>query len=97
MISHGAVRPFANGGVVASPTYFPLAGGTGLMGEKGAEAILPLSRGADGALGVRMDGGAARASVVVNVTAPDPGAFRRSEVYLSGLVARAVSRGQRGA
>ncbi len=43
----------AEGGVVAAPTYFPMASGVGLMGEAGAEAILPLARGADGALGVR--------------------------------------------
>ncbi|MEP9379735.1 phage tail tape measure protein [Aquabacter sp. CN5-332] len=97
VIAEGAVRPFAKGGVVAAPTYFPLAGGAGLMGEKGAEAILPLARGADGALGVRMEGsGGPHASVVVNVSTPDAGAFRRSDVYLSGLVARAVARGQRG-
>lgn len=91
------VRPFAQGGVVAAPTYFPMAGGLGLMGERGAEAILPLARGADGRLGVRTEGGAGATSVVVNVSTPDPGAFRRSDVYLSGLVARAVARGQRGA
>lgn len=91
------VRPFAQGGVVAAPTYFPMAGGLGLMGERGAEAILPLARGADGRLGVRTDGGGSATSVVVNVTTPDPGAFRRSDAYLSGLVARAVARGQRGA
>ena len=34
----GPVRAFAKGGVVASPSYFPLGGGTGLMGEAGAEA-----------------------------------------------------------
>lgn len=92
-----AVRPFAQGGVVAAPTYFPMAGGLGLMGERGAEAILPLARGADGRLGVRTEGGGGATSVVVNVSTPDPGAFRRSDVYLSGLVARAVARGQRGA
>ncbi|TCT07621.1 phage tail tape measure protein [Aquabacter spiritensis] len=91
------VRPFAKGGVVAAPTYFPLPGGTGLMGEAGAEAILPLARGADGALGVRTAGAGGRTSVVVNVATPDPSAFRRSDAYLSGLVARAVARGQRGA
>jgi len=46
------VIPFANGGVVTRPTLFPFAGGTGLMGEAGAEAILPLSRGSNGNLGV---------------------------------------------
>lgn len=99
VIAEGQVRPFARGGVVASPTYFPLSGNGasfGLMGEKGAEAIMPLVRGADGHLGVRTAGGSA-ANVTVNVTTPDPSSFRRSDAYLSGLVARAVSRAQRGA
>ncbi len=99
VVAGGEVKPFARGGVVAAPTYFPLSGGgqVGLMGEQGAEAILPLSRGADGTLGVRTSDGAARSSVIVNVSTPDASAFRRSEAYLSGLVARAVARGQRGA
>ncbi|MFG1423916.1 phage tail tape measure protein [Roseixanthobacter liquoris] len=91
------VRAFAKGGVVAAPTYFPLGSGAGLMGERGAEAILPLARGADGALGVRTQDGGARSSVTVNVSTPDVGSFRRSDAYLSGLVARAVARAQRGA
>jgi len=47
------VQAFASGGVVSSPTLFPMAnGGTGLMGEAGAEAIMPLRRGSNGRLGV---------------------------------------------
>jgi lambda family phage tail tape measure protein len=62
--SGGNVVPFANGGVVGSPTTFPMAGGkTGLMGEAGPEAIMPLKRGKDGKLGVAADGGG---TVVVN-------------------------------
>lgn len=45
----GAVHPFAAGTVVTGPTYFPMAGGkTGLMGEAGPEAIMPLITGARG-------------------------------------------------
>ena len=56
--SGGNVVPFANGGVVNGPSVFPMNGGrTGLMGEAGPEAILPLSRGSDGKLGVRSQGG----------------------------------------
>ena len=52
--------PHANGGVVGSPTTFPMSGGkTGLMGEAGPEAIMPLKRGANGKLGVQMEGGGA--------------------------------------
>ncbi len=51
--SGGNVVPFAKGGVVNSPTLFGMSGGTGLMGEAGPEAIMPLSRGSDGSLGVR--------------------------------------------
>lgn len=55
--SNGKVTAYADGGVVASPTYFPMAGGnTGLMGEAGPEAIMPLKRGANGKLGVQAEG-----------------------------------------
>lgn len=52
----GALTPFAKGGaftnkVVDSPVAFPM----GLMGEAGPEAIMPLSRGPDGRLGVRAE------------------------------------------
>ncbi|ONF45930.1 phage tail tape measure protein [Methylobacterium radiotolerans] len=92
----GRVQPFAAGGVVAAPTYFPMAGGTGLMGEAGPEAILPLGRGPDGRLGVAAGGAPTRpVSVTVNIATPDPGAFRRSEAQVTASLARAVARGQR--
>ena len=88
-------KPFAAGGVIASPSYFPLGNGLGLAGEAGPEAIMPLARGSDGRLGVAASG-AAGANVTVNIATPDAESFRRSETYLTGLVARAVARGQRG-
>ncbi|EAB6507301.1 phage tail tape measure protein [Salmonella enterica subsp. enterica] len=42
--------------IVSSPTYFAFAKGAGLMGEAGTEAIMPLTRSADGSLGVRVVG-----------------------------------------
>lgn len=50
--------PFANGGIVGRPTLFKFAGGTGLMGEAGPEAIMPLERDSHGRLGVHASGGA---------------------------------------
>ncbi len=92
----GAIKPFAAGGVVSTPTYFPLAsGGLGLAGEAGPEAIIPLARGGDGRLGVAMSGESA-AHVTIHIATPDIDSFRRSENYLTGQIARAVARGQRG-
>jgi len=60
------IQAYADGGVVGSPTLFPMAGGkTGLMGEAGPEAIMPLKRGANGKLGVQMEGGGGD-NVVIN-------------------------------
>ncbi len=95
--ANGAVKPFAAGGVIGTPTYFPmLGGGVGLAGEAGPEAIMPLARGPDGQLGVAASGGGAATSVTINITTPDAESFRRSESYVTGQIARAVSRGQRG-
>jgi phage-related minor tail protein len=93
----GGVVPFASGGVVSTPTYFPMArGGMGLMGEAGAEAILPLQRSADGRLGVAAAGGGTTLNLTFNVTTPDAGSFRKSEAQITGMLARAVARGARG-
>jgi lambda family phage tail tape measure protein len=66
VFNRGSIVPYANGGVVGGPTYFPMSGGkTGLMGEAGPEAIMPLKRGKDGKLGVAADGGS---GVTINQT-----------------------------
>lgn len=64
------IKAFADGGVVSGPTTFPMSGGkTGLMGEAGPEAIMPLKRGSDGKLGVYVQGGSSKeAPVVINQT-----------------------------
>jgi lambda family phage tail tape measure protein len=65
------IVPFAMGGIVNKPTLFKFANGgvpgTGLMGEAGPEAIIPLKRGPDGKLGV--SGGGSTTNVTVNVDA----------------------------
>lgn len=91
----GRIVPFAEGGVVSRPSYFPMGRDIGLMGEAGAEAILPLRRGADGSLGVAASGGGAPVNVVFNVTTADAASFRKSEAQVTGMLARAVSRGAR--
>ncbi|MBH0237605.1 phage tail tape measure protein [Methylobrevis sp. L22] len=92
-----SVMPFAAGGVIAAPTYFPLpGGGTGLAGEAGPEAIVPLARGSDGRLGIRGAAGGGTVSVTFNVTTPDAESFRRSEGQLTAMLARAAARGRRG-
>lgn len=90
----GGIVPFADGGVVSAPTYFPMAGGLGLAGERGSEAIMPLSRGPDGRLGVQGASGGSQ-NVTVNIAATDVDSFRRSEAQVSASLARAVSRGRR--
>lgn len=89
-----AVRPFAKGGVIAAPSFFPLGRGLGLAGEAGAEAILPLARGSDGRLGVA-GGGGGGVNVTFNVTASDARSFVSSEAEVSAMLLRAVRRGQR--
>ncbi|MCJ2081385.1 phage tail tape measure protein [Methylobacterium sp. J-090] len=96
VIAQGRVRPFAAGGIVAAPTYFPMQGGHGLMGEAGPEAILPLKRGSDGRLGVAAGAEARGGPVTVNITTPDIAGFRRSEAQVAAGLARAVARGRRG-
>ena len=92
--------PFANGGVVSSPTLFPMGGSganVGLMGEAASEAILPLARGSDGTLGVATNGAQnSPINISFNINTPDADGFRRTETQISAMLARAVGRGQRG-
>lgn len=100
VFTEGRVMPFARGGVVTQPTHFPMKGATGLMGEAGPEAIMPLRRGADGRLGVAAAGGAAAArpvSVTINVTTPDVAGFSRSQSQIAAQMSRALARGDRNA
>jgi lambda family phage tail tape measure protein len=59
------VKMFASGGIVGAPTAFKYGSNkTGVMGEAGPEAILPLSRGPGGQLGVQ----ASVTPVTINIT-----------------------------
>ena len=68
VFAENKIVPYARGGIVNKPTLFPMANGMGLMGEAGAEAVLPLKRGRDGKLGVTSQGGGST-NIVVNVDA----------------------------
>ncbi len=91
-----SILPFAEGGVVSSPSYFPMGSSLGVAGERGSEAIMPLARGPDGKLGVASNGGGTSNSITVNIAAADVESFRRSESQVSAALARAVARGNRG-
>ncbi len=97
VVAGGRPTAFARGGVVSAPTAFPMRNGTGLMGEAGPEAIMPLTRGADGKLGVAAQGGAHPISVTVNISTPDAQSFRKSEAQIAGVMSRALSRANRNA
>jgi len=97
---------FAKGGmftnsVVNSPTLFKFAKGTGMMGEAGPEAIMPLKRDSNGNLGVRAGGGGSNVDVVVNnfgsekattKETTDSRGNRRIEVVIGDMVAGEVAR-----
>lgn len=90
------VTPFASGGVISTPHFFPMGRGLGLAGERGAEAILPLARGPDGRLGVASNAGrGGPVSISMTIQTPDAESFRRSEAQVTASLARAVARGQR--
>mgnify|MGYP000697675634 CR=1 FL=1 len=97
---------FAKGGtftnsIVDSPTMFKFAQGTGLMGEAGPEAIMPLKRDNNGNLGVRSDSGGTKVDVVVNnyssekattTETVDSKGNRKIEVIVGDMVADQLSR-----
>jgi len=90
----GQAVPFSHGGIVNGPTNFPLRGGMGLMGEAGPEAIMPLTRGPDGRLGVRAAGGGGQ-TIVMNISTPDAASFQRSRGQIAAQMNRALGRGNR--
>lgn len=93
--TQGRVMPFATGGIVNGPVAFPMRGGAGLMGEAGPEAIMPLTRGADGRLGVRSEGGRQPVSITMNITTPDVQGFQRSQSQIAADMSRLMARGRR--
>lgn len=109
----GGYRAFAKGGAFANsivdrPTFFKFARGggfgTGLMGEAGPEAIMPLKRGSDGTLGVSVSGQTGFAiQVVINnyssekITAEektDMDGQRKLEITVGAMINQHISGGK---
>ena len=102
--AQNGIVPYANGGIVNRPTMFKFARGgamaTGVMGEAGPEAIMPLKRGADGKLGVASAGGS---NVTVNVSVDakgtqvqgDPGQGAQLGRVIAGAVQQELIKQQR--
>lgn len=104
---------FAKGGtftnaIVSSPTFFKFAKGsgfgTGLMGEAGPEAVMPLTRGADGSLGVTASGLGSNIEVNIPITVysdepvevndtTDENGQRKIEVLVGSMINRHLSDG----
>ena len=102
--AQNGIVPYAKGGIVNRPTMFKFARGgamsTGVMGEAGPEAIMPLKRGADGKLGVAAAGGS---GVTVNVSVDakgtqvqgDPGQGAQLGRVIAGAVQQELIKQQR--
>lgn len=100
------IQAFAKGGaftnqIVDSPTLFKFAKGTGMMGEAGPEAIMPLTRDGQGNLGVRGGSGGGNTEVVVNnystaqaetTETVDSRGNRKIEVTIGDMTAGEISR-----
>jgi lambda family phage tail tape measure protein len=100
------LKTFAKGGmftnsIVSQPTLFKFGKGTGLMGEAGPEAIMPLKRDSNGNLGVRAGGNGGSVDVVVNnygsekattKETTDSRGNRKIEVVIGDMVAGEMSR-----
>lgn len=89
----GGGLPFLTEGGFAAPSYLPSASAIGAAGGAAVSAAI-----GQNAQGVPMDGGSragAPTNVVFNVTTQDAASFRKSEAQVTGMLARAVSRGTR--
>ena len=76
--------------IVDKPTFF--AKGGNVMGEAGPEAIMPLKRGSDGTLGVRVHGGGGDININTSVTVDNNGAAKsQTSSDSSDAMARALA------
>jgi phage-related minor tail protein len=94
----GNITSFAGGGLFDKPTPFTYGGGKpGVLGEAGTEVVAPVGRGADGRIGLKMEG---YGNSTVNnynfsISTPNAESFRRSEGQIGLKIAAVVSSGSR--
>jgi len=70
VFSRNRVYPLKDGGVLDRPVMFPLASGAAIAGEAGPEAVMPLTRTANGKLGVEATGGGTVENKIFNIIDP---------------------------
>ena len=95
---NGSLTAYASGGVVSKPTMFPMANGNvGLMGEAGAEAVMPLKRTSSGKLGVIAQGGSGTTVInnSVNISVESSGDKQRDEEH-AHTISKAVTEELKG-
>lgn len=102
--AHGNVFPSNTGlsaytsSIVSTPTLFPFAKGgipdMGLMGEAGAEAIMPLTRTSSGDLGVQVTGASGGTNLVIenHITIQATGGAPEQNADLADKVSKAVDK-----
>jgi hypothetical protein len=88
---NAGVPRLQRGGILQGATVFQSGNRQGLAGEAGPEAVLPLTRGPNGVLGVANLGGASGGPTVINmqVVTPDADSFRKSKRQIFGEIRRA--------
>jgi hypothetical protein len=97
VFNRAGIKQFATGGIVTNPTLFNYADGTGLMGEAGPEAIMPLSRTATGELGVKMTGETKTINIspTIIVQAPEGKLSRQSIGQITSNLGRTIQNSMR--
>ena len=93
IVGPGGVEKFASGGVVRSPTTFAMGGATGLAGENGSEAILPVVRTPSGKAGVRSSGGGG--STVINIVVEGGSQGETADMELAKKISKEMLKGQK--
>ncbi|WP_223538793.1 phage tail tape measure protein [Pseudomonas sp. BF-R-12] len=89
----GGVQMFADGAaftnsIVSKPTAFGMANGkTGVMGEAGEEAIVPLARDSQGRLGIRGGGNSTTMSFTFHIDASEGGGTMPDPARLAAAMA----------